>query len=649
MKQYARFLTYSVFIILLVLVGCNDDDDIISTDILMAVAGEDRLAKVNDEILLDGSASHSKDDGLFNYYWSIIAKPANSLAVLDNLTDAKPTFEPDKAGVYRIQLRINRNNLSDTDEIKITVTDNDQEGPATIILNEDISENTTLADIFDDPEQPDYRVTADIAVRADLVIMPGVSVVFEENTGLEILSGSILARGLADKIITFKGITDQPGFWKGIVIHTNSNHNELEYVKIQHGGQSPFEPSNTKANLLLAGSAISGAALKVSHSSFSESGGYGLYLQGMSSLNHFSKNRFENNILAAVYIPAGQLHELDTDSFIDNHSNVQIIETGGPVLSGGELNWKKLSYWVSSDITVSTGITIDAGAHFRFEDGISVSVVNTGYLHAEGTEASRIIFTAIDPNTYWNGLYFNSYSQQNIIRFSNISNGGRSRIADADQEGNIVVGQNGLLKIENSAIKDGLGYGIVSKTIGSINTDVHVVNTFINLQKGSVFPAPTEDLPPIDGVWLDRWSFNHSKDEIGSSLYDKNSGTWFAGAANPWAMQNASFGIHIEEDGRFTWTIAEHSPMTGCESYSAEFITGQASIATGTITFQQDYWRSKFVNKCDETQNVDTEVTPTEFVLPYAITKMYDVLTGEKYWELKLTNPDNTTFSYYRR
>jgi hypothetical protein len=319
------------------------------------------------------------------------------------------------------------------------------------------------------------------------------------------------------------------------------------------------------------------------------------------------------------------------------------------VPSGDEHNWKKLNYWVSSDITISAGLTIDPGAHFRFEDGITVSVVNTGYLHAEGTEASRIVFNSIDPNTYWNGLYFNSYSQQNIIRFSNISNGGSARIADADQEGNIVVGQNGLLKVENSEIKNGLGYGIVSKTVGSINTNVNIVNTFINLQKGSVFPAPTEDLPPVGGVWLDRWSFNHSKDDIASNLYDRNSGTWFAGAANPWAMQNAGFGIHIEEDGRFTWIIAEHSPMTGCESYSAEFITGQASIATGTITFQQDYWRSKFVNKCDETQNVDTEVTPTEFVLPYTITKMYDMLTGEQYWELKLRNPDNSTFSFYRR
>ncbi len=646
MKQYAQFLTYSFIIILLVLTGCNDDDDVISTDVLVAVAGEDKFAKVNDEITLDGSASYSKDDGPFAYSWSILTKPQGSLTTFDNGANPKPTLIPDKAGVYRIQLRINRNTLSDTDEVKLTVTEND---PATIILNEDILENTTLEDIFEDPAQPDYRVAADIAVRADLVIMPGVTVEFEENTGLEIVTGSILARGVAAKRITFRGVTDQPGFWKGIVIYTNSDLNELDYVTIKHGGSSIFTPSNTQANLSLAGTGISGAAVKVRHSSLTESGGYGLYLQGMSSLNDFDNNLFENNASAAAYIPASQLHRLDRVSFLDISDNLQTVETGGLVPPSGEFTWKNLPYLVSNDITIKAGISIEPGAHFKFEEGITVNVTDNGYLYAVGTDASRITFTSADPNMHWNGLYLNSYSQQNIIRFSDILGGGKSRIADADHEGNIVIGHNGILTIENSVIKDGLGYGIVAKSVASINRNVITANEFVNLQKGSVFPTPTEDLPPVTGVWLDRWSFNQNKDDVASNFYDRNSATWFGGAVNPWTMPAASFGIRIEENGQYVWTIAEHSPMTGCESYSAEFITGQASISAGTITFQQEYWRSKFVNKCDESQNVDTDITPTEFVLPYTITKMYNVQTGEQFWELKLTNPDNSTFSLYRR
>ena len=629
-------------------VGCNDDDDIVSKEILVAAAGDDKVAKVNDEISFDGSASYAKDNKSFHHQWAVTTKPHGSAANFENSTAIKPTFKPDKAGLYVIQLRIVRDHLFSTDDLKLTVTD-DPEGPTTIILNEDISENTTLHDIFEDPSHADYRVVADIAVRGDLTIMPGVTIAFEENTGLEIVTGSIQAKGFADKRITFKGVSDQPGVWKGIVIHTNSSLNKLEFTTITHGGSSVLTPSGIKANVTLAGSATSGAAAKITHSSFSESGGYGLYVEGMSSLSNFEFNFFASNALAAAFIPAGRLHQIDTESFLDINNVPQTVETGGLVQSENEITWKRIHYLISTDITIDAGVTIEAGAHFQFTERTFMKVTNSGYLNAAGTEASRITFTSTSPHLYWNGLYFNTYHHQNNIQFSEISNAGANRVSDADHAGNVIVGSNGILKIENSVVKDGLGYGIVAKSSSSINANVIAANTFSNLQRGWVFPEQLEDVPPLAGIWLDQWSFNHNAEDIANNLYDRNTGTWFGGAANPWAMTAVSFGIRIEDNGRFTWTIAEHSPMTGCESYSSEFITGHATVASNVISFEQDYWRSKFVNKCDESQNVDTDVTPTVFVLPYTITKMYNVLTGEQYWELKLINPDNSTFSLYRR
>lgn len=114
-------------------------------------------------------------------------------------------------------------------------------------------------------------------------------------------------------------------------------------------------------------------------------------------------------------------------------------------------------------------------------------------------------------------------------------------------------------------------------------------------------------------------------------------------------MESAGFGIRIGENGNFTWTMVEHSPMTGCESYSAEYITGSATISSGTISFNQDYWRSKFINSCDVSQNVDIDVSTSVIELPYQINKMYNAITMEEYWELKFTNPDGSMFSFYRR
>lgn len=647
MKTYSQFLKV-FFLLLLVNIACNDDDPI-SNDVLVAIAGDDQTGKVNDEILLDGSASYAKDDKPFVYNWSIMAKPQGSVAALENPTMKQSVFTPDKPGSYKIQLRIVRGNLFTTDDVMLTVTPNDPEGPAIIVLDEDIIGNATLTDVFIDPSQPDYLVTNDIAVRGDLTIMPGVTVAFEENTAFEIVTGSIQAKGLADQRIIFRGVTDEPAFWKGIIIHTNSDLNELEYVTVMQGGSSIFTPANTHANVALLGSETSGAALTIVHSSFSESGGYGLQVQGMSSLNEFENNSFVNNALAAAYIPASQLHRIDVASFSGQNNSLQTIETGGQVLFGSDINWKALPYLVSSDIIIKAGVTIEPGAQFRFKEARTLSITNNGYLSAAGTDASRITFTSESPNVYWNGLYFNSYSQLNNLQFSEIAHAGANRIEDAEHEANIVVGHNGKLKIQQSQIKDGLGYGIVIKSVSSLNTNVMAINTFTNLQKGPMFPAPIHDVPPVTGVWLDQWSFNRNADSIFDNLYDRSTGTWFGGAVNPWAIPGASFGIRIDVDGKFIWTIAEQSPMTGCESYSTEYITGKTVVSPSTISFQQDNWRSKFVNNCDESQNVDTDVTPTEFVMPYSINKMYNVLTGEQYWELKLTNPDQSTFSYYRR
>lgn len=55
---------------------------------------------------LDGSKSSSSDGQVFSYSWSFNSKPAGSQVVLQGANTAKPTFKPDKAGSYAVQLVI---------------------------------------------------------------------------------------------------------------------------------------------------------------------------------------------------------------------------------------------------------------------------------------------------------------------------------------------------------------------------------------------------------------------------------------------------------------------------------------------------------------------------------------------------------------
>ncbi len=650
MKGYLFVVSIFYLLISAAIISCDDETEIIKPQNgLVALAGLDQAGKVNQEVVLDGSSSYHKNQQSFTYSWTIATKPEASASVIVSTFAAKASFTPDVAGLYVITLTLKQDHWTAKDEVFLTISPADVNTPSPVILNENINSPITLNDIVEDPTQPDYVVTHDIEVRSDLVIAPGVVIAFQENKGLQLMTGSLRAIGTADQEIIFRGLTNQPSYWKGIVIHSNNELNEFKFVTIKQGGSSAFSETGVSANVTLAGSAISGGALKISHTVFSESGGYGLYVQASSELNHFSNNAFINNASLAAYVPAHQLHKIDVVSFTGTNG----VETGGSVLQENEITWKKLtvSYFVTSDLQIKAGVSIDAGAVFKMSQGITFQVAGNGYLKAIGLPELRTVFTSAGNGVYWNGLYFDSNNQNNKLSYCDISFAGLNKISDADHPANIVIGNDGTAIIEHSIIKNGLGYGVVTTSLDLVNENLEQVNTFNNLQKGSVFPDQViePELPPLTGSWVDQWTFNQHINTVADNYYNQQTNTWFEGTANPWAMSTAGFGIHFDESGNFTWTVAEQSPMTGCESWSAEFITGTATFSSGVISFSQDYWRSKFINSCDETWNVDTEVTPIDISLPYKIEKMYNVWTNEEYWRLTFTNPDNSTFSYYRR
>ena len=73
-------------------------------DAPLAQAGPDRNVFVGAAVLLDGSASSDVDEDILTFSWSVALRPAGSSAVLSGPSVVNPTFIPDIAGTYEIQL-----------------------------------------------------------------------------------------------------------------------------------------------------------------------------------------------------------------------------------------------------------------------------------------------------------------------------------------------------------------------------------------------------------------------------------------------------------------------------------------------------------------------------------------------------------------
>jgi len=109
------------FLWLSILAACEEDQEEPKLENkLRAKAGADRTVSVNTLVTLDGSASSDGNGKAFAYAWTLKSQPAGSQADLSNETTDKPSFTPDIAGAYVVELSIANEIGQSKDEVTIT-------------------------------------------------------------------------------------------------------------------------------------------------------------------------------------------------------------------------------------------------------------------------------------------------------------------------------------------------------------------------------------------------------------------------------------------------------------------------------------------------------------------------------------------------
>lgn len=307
-----------------------------------------------------------------------------------------------------------------------------------------------------------YRMANNIEyIASDVVIMPGANFLGQPNGGIEVTSsGSLSAIGTAENNIVFAGEQDVKGYWKGINIESNNTNNELTYVVISNGGEEGFDGANAKSNIMVNES----GRVKITNTTSSMSGGYGLYTRRLeSALPGFANNTLTDNV-APVMTRVNHYHYFDTNSDYTGNDDDYIDSYWSNEEVSSDVTWNSLNvpFRIADNVErIASDVTIAAGADFIGQPNGGLLVTVDGSLKAEGTAADKVTFMGEQNVTgYWKGLRFLSNNANNVLTNTVIANGGEEGFDGANRKANVEIGTNALLTLTSCEINLSGGNGI---------------------------------------------------------------------------------------------------------------------------------------------------------------------------------------------
>jgi len=304
------------------------------------------------------------------------------------------------------------------------------------------------------------HLTGQVNVSTDLQIVAGANVQFGADAGLTVAAGGTLsAVGTPASRIQFSPEKQQRGYWRGLSVSTSSPINRLSYASVSYGG------GGTGPNLADV-TVSNGASLQIDNSILEQSAGVGLYANGTATLPSFAANTFRNNVESGVRVTDQLVGSLDAGSDYATGNGAAFIDatafgvsttqtwsiTSIPIRTNGQTT-------ISGRLTLVPGTTVLVGAGGGWN-------VMSGTLTAIGTATSRIKFLGQQSTPgFWQGIVFATTSSANELTFIEIAYGGAAGFIRAAA---IEVPSGGTLRLTNSNVHDGAGWGLFVETNGVI-------------------------------------------------------------------------------------------------------------------------------------------------------------------------------------
>lgn len=487
-------------------------------------------------------------------------------------------------------------------EFKLTpdfIVKNASDGSVAVAAS--ISNPTVWAKVMG-PGEVDYRITQSITVSQELTLAPGVIVEFDNGKSMTIsgTNSALIAKGTATSPIVFTGKEKVKGSWDKINFsNSTSSKNELAYVEVSYGGS---------ANYLVD---VGTASLKVSNSTFTNSKNAGVNISTSATLGSFANNTFANNGLSPLRIAAGQVGKLESNNKFTGGNGRNVVEVIGSTLNNFEETvWRTFNdgspYYVSGNVTVTSGMKVMPGAVVTFNLNISLTISGAAaYLSAKGISTNKITFTGADRSFKgsWDKIFFTgTLSPKNEFDQVEITHGG----SNISNRYNLQL-NNSNLKISNTVISNSAGGGMYADDGSTFETSF---NTFSNNNTYPIYVTAKH----INGLDVNTIFVGNTINKVfvsGSTLNDVNNEHVWKPLDNniPYFFNGNIFiysGLRILPGTVLTFNSGTYMQVTAYNAtgyITAKGTASQKIIFTGADSSIKGSWRGLEINNTTNPKN----------------------------------------------
>ncbi len=191
----------------------------------------------------------------------------DALEDFDNNTISDNTAFPVSVNVYNINALKGNNTYLGNGEEMLRVT-------ADLLFDIDVTFHTNSIPYYvvaDGNSNRAIRVSNDIYGPASLTIQEGVTIIFEENSGINVAgNGNLQILGTPTNMVQLKGEQDLSNYWKGIFHKGLSVSNIIKNTVISGAASDSFDGGSTRSSLRLGsvGACCDEAKIKLENVSF---------------------------------------------------------------------------------------------------------------------------------------------------------------------------------------------------------------------------------------------------------------------------------------------------------------------------------------------------------------------------------------------